>query len=155
VIRSRALNIVLWLGVALVGLIAAIAVIGARLPVDHLAASRAHYEADIDAVWSAVEAEIAEQDMELEIVERVAPHRLVTRIPPGGPFGGTWTCELASKKNGTTLTITERGEVYNAVFRFVSRFVFGHHATLDQFLRAVGTRLNERSPVAERLPAPS
>jgi hypothetical protein len=90
--------------------------------------------------------------MELEILERQPPHRLVTRIPPGGPFGGSWTLELEAKK-GTTLTITERGEVSNVVFRFLSRFAFGHHATQEQFLRAVGTRLRETT-VPERLPAP-
>jgi hypothetical protein len=153
VIRSRATNLVVWSTLAIVGLVAAIALVGSQLPVDHVAASRARYRADIEAVWSAVESEIAADDMELEIVERDPPRRLVTRIPPGGPFGGSWTCELAERKD-TTLTITERGEVENVFFRFVSRFVFGHHATQERFLRAVGTRLRETA-VPERLPAPS
>ena len=138
---------------AVLGVVALVAVIGARLPVDHLAASRARYAADIDAVWPAVEAEIAAQETKVEIVERDAPRRLMTRIPPGGPFGGTWTLELASQEKGTALTITERGEVYNAIFRFLSRFVFGHHGTQEQFLRAVGTRLHETA-IPERLPTP-
>ena len=35
---------------------------------------------------------------------------------------------------GRDLTITEDGEVYNVFFRFMSRFVFGHHATMDAYL---------------------
>ncbi len=135
--------------VALLCVVAIVVIVGSRLPVAHVAASRAHYEADIDAVWSAVEAEVAGNEMKVEIVERDAPHRLMTRIPPGGPFGGTWSFELTPS---TTLTITEHGEVYNVVFRFLSRFVFGHYGTQEQFLRAVGTRLHETA-IPERLPA--
>jgi uncharacterized protein YndB with AHSA1/START domain len=70
------------------------------------------------------------------VVERAEPPtRLVVRIADAGlPFGGTWTYELAPVPTGTRVTITERGEVYNPVFRFVSRFVFGHEATLAQYL---------------------
>jgi hypothetical protein len=134
--------------VGLVGLLAVIAFVGSRLPVAHVAASRARYAADIDSVWSAVEAEVAGSDTKVEIAERDAPRRLVTRIPPGGPFGGTWTFELT---DGTTLTITEHGEVYNAIFRFLSRFVFGQYGMQEKFLRAVGSRLKEKAS-PERLP---
>ena len=75
--------------VALIGLVGAMAVVGMQLPVGHVAASRARYRAGIEPVWQAVESEIAAQEMKLEVVEREAPRRLVTRIPAGGPFGGT------------------------------------------------------------------
>jgi len=60
---------------------------------------------------------------------------------PELPFGGTWTYELAPAGAGTRLTITERGEVYNPIFRFVSRFVIGHTATLDTYLADLHRRL--------------
>jgi uncharacterized protein YndB with AHSA1/START domain len=70
-----------------------------------------------------------------EIVEVSPPSRLVSRIAdPDLPFGGTWTYELAAEGSGTRLTITERGEVYNPLFRFMSRFVFGHTATMERFI---------------------
>jgi len=53
----------------------------------------------------------------------------------------------ASTGNATTLRITENGEVYNVIFRFVSRFVMGHSATIDKYLDAVGTRY-PKLPVA-------
>jgi len=70
-----------------------------------------------------------------EVEQSVPDQRLVTRIAdPSLPFGGRWTYELIPRGNSTTLRITEDGEVYNPVFRFVSRFVMGHTRTLDTYL---------------------
>ena len=78
----------------------------------------------------------------MEVVETVPPQRFVTRIAdPDQPFGGTWTFEIAPDPAGSRLTITERGEVYNPIFRFMSRFVFGHTATLDSCLAALTAHL--------------
>jgi uncharacterized protein YndB with AHSA1/START domain len=72
--------------------------------------------------------------------------RLVTRIAdPSLPFGGKWTYEILPAGDSTTLRITEDGEVYNPVFRFVSRFIFGHSATIEEYLRDVGKRFGEDS----------
>lgn len=70
-----------------------------------------------------------------EVVERERPVRLRVRIAdPELPFGGTWTYHLRPEGTGTRLRITEHGEVYNPVFRFVSRFLIGHAATIEGFL---------------------
>jgi uncharacterized protein YndB with AHSA1/START domain len=67
---------------------------------------------------------------------------LVTRIADKAlPFGGTWTYELTARGGSTNLRITEDGQVYNPVFRFVSRFVFGHTATINEYLADVGRRI--------------
>jgi hypothetical protein len=59
---------------------------------------------------------------------------LVTRIDGKDlPFGGSWVYVLEDRGNATTLTITENGEVYNPVFRFVSKFIMGHTATLKKY----------------------
>jgi len=72
--------------------------------------------------------------------------RLVTRIAdPSLPFGGKWTYEILPAGDSTTLRITEDGEVYNPVFRFASRFIFGHSATIEQYLRDVARRFGEDS----------
>jgi hypothetical protein len=39
------------------------------------------------------------------------------------------------------LSITENGEVYNPAFRFVSRYIMGHAATVDAYLKAVAPKL--------------
>jgi uncharacterized protein YndB with AHSA1/START domain len=72
-----------------------------------------------------------------------APTLMRTRIDdPHQPFGGTWTYVLVPGANGTLLTITEDGEVYNPLFRFLSRFVFSQTATIETYLEDVRTRLS-------------
>ena len=69
------------------------------------------------------------------------PHLLVARIAdPSLPFGGTWTYRVAPAASGSEVTITEDGEVSNPFFRFMSRFVFGHTATLDAFVKHLESR---------------
>ena len=69
------------------------------------------------------------------------PSLLVSRIAdPSLPFGGTWTYRIQPTPTGSAVTITEDGEVYNPFFRFMSRFVFGHTATLDEFVKNLQTR---------------
>lgn len=73
-----------------------------------------------------------------EVDSAVPNQRLVTRIAdPTLPFGGSWTYELVPRGDSTTLRITENGEVYNPIFRFVSRFVMGHTATIEKYLNDV------------------
>ena len=70
-----------------------------------------------------------------------APSLLVARISdPSLPFGGTWTYRIAPAAGGSLVTITEDGEVYNPFFRFMSRFVFGYQATLDEFVKNLKAR---------------
>ena len=92
--------------------------------------------------------EFGRSDVILYTVERATPgHELVTRIAdPTLPFGGSWTYELrpATDGAGTTLRITEDGEVYNPVFRFVSHYVTGETATIDAYLEDVGKQVATR-----------
>jgi uncharacterized protein YndB with AHSA1/START domain len=83
-----------------------------------------------------------------EATEGEPGRRLVVRIVSEGlPYGGSWTYAITpTVDGGTTLTITENGEVYNPVFRFLSRFVFGHTATIDQYLADLGKRLATPAP---------
>jgi hypothetical protein len=84
----------------------------------------------------------AQGDITFVVAESVPPVHLLTRIDDTSlPFGGSWSYDLVPDGTGTTLTITERGEVYNPLFRFMSRFVFGHTATMDGFLGALRKRM--------------
>lgn len=71
------------------------------------------------------------------------PSRLVGRIDSKSlPFGGTWTYELRSDSSGrTNLRITEDGEIYNPIFRLVSRFFIGYEGTIRQYLADVERKL--------------
>ena len=87
--------------------------------------------------------------MAFERMER--PSLLVARITDVTlPFGGTWTYRIVPAAAGSELTITEDGEVYNPIFRFMSRFVFGHTATIDGFLADLLTKTVGSSSVAAR-----
>lgn len=72
-----------------------------------------------------------------------------TPSAPSAPSGGAGAGAGASAGAGadaapfTQITITERGEVYNPIFRFMSRFVFSHHATIDAYLIALGKKVSE------------
>jgi hypothetical protein len=129
---------------SLVALVALMAIIGAMLPVGHVATRSARLRKPQTDVWDACVAWAAnpkwQKELKLEVIERVDPSRLVTKIGPGLPFGGTWTYELSTEGDETVLTVTERGEVYNPLFRFLSRFVFGQTRTLDDFLTQLGNR---------------
>lgn len=68
------------------------------------------------------------------ISESVPGKKLVTTISSKGlPYGGNWTYEFVAEGNGTRLTVTENGEVYNPFFRFMSKYVFGHDGTIKKF----------------------
>ena len=77
-----------------------------------------------------------------ETVESAPPRQLVRRIADEDlSFGGSWTLEIGEYGEVTSLTITEDGEIYNPIFRFMSRFVIGQTATIDGYLRSLGKRL--------------
>lgn len=73
------------------------------------------------------------------------PNRYGARIVDDDlPFGGRWTFEIDSVGyERTALTITERGEIDSPMFRFLSRFVFGQHATMENYLEDLGTALDQ------------
>src|SRR5690348_8930259 len=77
------------------------------------------------------------------VMEEAVPNqKLVARIADTNlPFGGAWTYELTPVgTNAVALSITEDGDVYNPIFRFVSRFIMGHTATIERYLDDVEKR---------------
>lgn len=166
----RSLLVLLGMLVALLVLIVAI---GALLPRQHEARATAHYQPKPEIVWAAISdyksypqwrsdvrgVDILPPvngnpswrehgpsgDIAYEIVELRPPSRLVTRIADRNlPFGGTWEYDLQpAPGGGSVLTITEKGEVYNPVFRFISKFVMGQHSTINRYLRSLGRKFGE------------
>lgn len=89
-----------------------------------------------------------------EVVELNPPQGMVTRIDDKGlPFGGVWIFEVLPTAEGSRLNITERGEIYNPVFRFVSRFILGYTGTLDTYLKSVARRFGESAVPVEGVAA--
>jgi hypothetical protein len=79
-----------------------------------------------------------------ELAEDLPAQRMVTRILDTDlGFGGKWTYTFMPENGGTRVTITEDGDVSNVLFRFMSRYVFGHTATLDSYLSSLAKRFGE------------
>ncbi len=156
----------------LVLVVAAVVVVGALLPAEHEVTRRVRVKRTPEEVWRTltdIEAfpswrprlarvelltpeggrprwrEVGKDGaITFELVESDVPRRLVTRIADAAlPFGGSWTYVLAPDDGGCLLAVTERGEVRNLLYRFMSRFVFGHSATIDAYLRALGATYGE------------
>lgn len=169
---------VLIVGGVLVLLVVVVTLAGMVLPQGHTASLSRRYAVTPDVVWQAItqvdqfaswrtELKSAERlaakdgrarwkeksghdELTFEVMESVAPRRLLTRIAEEGlPFGGTWTYELEPADGGTVLTITERGEVYNPIFRFVSRFVMGHKATIEKYHGNLAKKLGSSQAVSQ------
>ena len=169
---------VLYLLAGLAGLILLLAIAGSLLPKGLSATRRATYRQPAAAVWSAItdidrfptwRSDLSSVErlpdregrpvwrekgrngaMTLEQVEASPPRRFVGRIADKNlPFGGTWTYELTETAGSTTLAITEDGEVYNPIFRFLARFVFGHSATMEKYLRDLGKKFGESTTLTQ------
>lgn len=137
----------LWTVVVLVSLVGVIALVGFFLPVNHESSRSADFNrppAHVYALLSDLDHYSnwwPENDVRSEIVEQTPPSRIVTRIVGQTAFGGTWTFEIEPNGSGSHVTITERGEIYNVIFRTLARFVFGYTGTMEQCLRAAQGKL--------------
>jgi hypothetical protein len=95
------------------------------------------------------------QKITFELAEARPGERLAVRIAQDGlPFGGTWTFDLEpagveGPAGGTSLRITEDGEIYNVVFRFLARFIFGYYRSIETYLRDLGAKFGQAVEIEE------
>ena len=170
------MKVLLILVAGLVLLILGVAVVGAWLPKRHVVSRSASYRATPEQLFSLIagaqnwrpdvtkwETVSADGGRELtrettrdgetityEVLDRVAPVSLKRRIATENlPYTGTWSYTLQSTGESTVLRITEDGQVYNPMFRFMSRFVFGQTRTMDTYLRALGKATGQEITVKD------
>jgi hypothetical protein len=151
-----------------------VALIGSRLPKAHVASRSIALRQSPQEVYAAVRdfgsapkwrADVKQVDVEAnaggpvyfrevgkngtvnyELVEDVPAQRMVTRIRDTDlGYSGQWTYTLAAENGGTRVTIREDGEVSNVLFRFMSRYIFGHTATLDSYLTSLAKHFGEEA----------
>lgn len=146
------------------------AFIGSRLPRSHRASVARRFPVAADVIWAAItdvdafpswregvkrvqrlpdrnglpvwieEGRSGKMTLAIERMER--PRILVGRITdPNLPFGGTWTYEIVPDGVGSCLTITENGEIYNPMFRFMARFILGYEGTIRSYMSSLEKRL--------------
>lgn len=158
--------------VAVVGGVAA--AIGSTLPRDHVATVRARFAASPAAVWAIIADPLSAASWRGDVKKVVAlpdrngqkswseetgngtvtyvlavsdpPRAMTTRIVDEAlPFGGQWEFVLQASQQGSELTITERGFVKPALFRFMARYIFGYTSTARDYLVALGVKLDEQT----------
>lgn len=160
------MKIVLLVLAVIVAMIAIVLIIGASLSKNHSASRSATFKKDRRAVYDVVRNVSAapewREDVQkvevlddkhfrehsrmgvvtFEIVDDNPGRTFITRIADTNlGYSGSWTHQFEETPDGTRLTITENGEVMNVFFRFMSRFVFGHTASIDSYLKSLERRL--------------
>jgi uncharacterized protein YndB with AHSA1/START domain len=160
--------------VVIVLLVGIVALIGLRLPKTHTASRSIVLHQPPQNVYSVIRdfasapswrSDVTQIDVEIqpngrvhfreegkngtvnyELAEDVPAQRMVTRILDTDlGYSGKWTYVFTPESGGTRVTITEDGEVSNVIFRFMSRYVFGHTATLDSYLTSLAKRFGEEA----------
>lgn len=152
--------------------------VGLLLPEGHRAATRATYAQPPEALWDAITDVRAYPEWRsgldsVKVLEAEplrwreyssfgpitfrtemvgAPHMFQAVIDDEDlAFGGRWTWRIDPAPAGAVVTITEAGEVYNPLFRFMSRFIFGYHGTQRTYLEDLGRRFGQDEVVLERV----
>lgn len=121
-------------------------IVGFMLPVAHVASREQHFDQSPEQLWPYVVAEFhRSNDGNYRIASQRPPSELVTEVAHPKFFGGTWTYTLTPENGGTHLTIVEHGEVYNPVFRFLSKFVFGQQGSLAGFFSSLDKAVTNRT----------
>lgn len=159
------MRILLIAAAGVVLIVLAVVVTGSLLPKRHVASRSASYRAAPEHLFSLIagpqnwrpevlryesvpdanghelvrETTRGGETITYELLDRIPDRSLKRRIATENlPYSGTWTYSLQPNGEITVVRITENGEVYNPVFRFVSRFFLGHTHTMDAYLRALG-----------------
>ena len=164
---------ILWVFLVLAGLLILITLVGWLLPKAHTVTREARLRQPPEVIWKTITdvdampawrqglksvkrlpdknglptwVETSDSGtIPFETVVSEPPAKLIVRIAePKLPFGGTWTYEITPAAGGSSLRIREDGEVYNPVFRFLARFVFGYSGTVDTYLKSVSRKLGEQ-----------
>ena len=139
---------ILWIALALFALVGVITIVGYLLPVSHEASRSADFNKPPEAVHALI-SDLKnypqwwpENEVNVEVVENVPPTRFVTRIVGETAFGGTWTMEIVPISTGSRLTITERGEIYNPIFRTLAGSCLATHRRWKAVLAAASRQLS-------------
>ena len=133
---------------AVFAVVGGIAIVGYFLPVDHRASRSAEFTKPPEIVYALISDVMnysswwPDNEVNVEVVEAVPPSRFVTRIVGASAFGGTWTWDIEKTAAGSRATITERGEIYNPIFRALAKLIFGYTGSMESCLAAAQRKLS-------------
>mgnify|MGYP002624440673 FL=1 len=147
--------------------------IGGFLPKEHTAAARIVLTPDPETVWDIItdfgnqaswRTDVTSMEplpddgshpgwrevpsgVAFRVTRSEPPRELEATSEPGLPFGGRWVYRLEPAETGTRLTLVEEGRVDPPLFRFMARFVFGHHSTLETYLEGLAAHVGAQGEV--------
>lgn len=165
------MKILLFVVLAVVGLVAVVTVVGLFMPRNHVATSEITLKQPPDKVYAALrdiggmkawwtDLKVSERvsgaagerwrqeasgfKMEIDVINDAPPTGFTTKIveEKGAPFGGMWHYRFTSTPSGTTVTATEEGWIAPPPFRVIAT-MRGLHRSLDHVLVALGTHFGE------------
>jgi len=172
------MRLLIYIVVAMIGgivlLVGIVALIGSRLPKNHVASRSIFLRKSPPDVYAVIRdfastpkwrADVKQVDVDgsprgpvyfrevakhgtvnYELIEDVPGQRMATRIRDTDlGYAGQWTYTLAAENQGTRITIREDGEVSNVIFRFMSRYVFGQTSTIDSYLTSLAKHFGEEA----------
>lgn len=162
------ITIIVIVGILLV--VAIVIAIGAILPKHHVVSRSARYRATQEKLFALIAGpqnwrpEVLREEVTSNAADRklvrettrngeTVTYELLAASPPTSiqrriasenlPYSGAWTFTLQPYDGATVVRITEEGDVYNPVFRFVSRFILGQDGSINAYLRALGKATGE------------
>jgi hypothetical protein len=161
---------VLWIVGVPAALMGLAALIGAMLPLRHHGTKKSRFRVSPEALYAVLagppdwrtgvksfgalpdeggrkrwwEQDTHGKKVTFELVEEAPPRKLAVRIADRGlPFSGTWSFEITPDGAGSELRISEDGEIYNVIFRFMARFIFGYTGSIETYLTDLGAKFDE------------
>ena len=87
-------------------------------------------------------------EMPLETTESIPQQRLVRTIAdPELPFNGVWEMKIKADGDGSSLSITESGEIPNPLFRGMFRIFFGYEDTIVHYETELAKKFGETAVI--------
>lgn len=173
---KKLIVLIVGIAVVLILLVGVVAVIGSRLPKNHVASRSIVLKRSPEEVYKLIRAfdsapkwraDVKHVEMDVRaggpvhfreegsngivnyaLVKDVPNEQIVTQILDTDlGYSGQWTYTFAPENDGTRVTIREDGEVSNVLFRFMSRYIFGHTATMDSYLTSLAKHFGEEAAI--------
>src|ERR1041385_1263241 len=156
------MKIVLIFFVVLIALMVIMMLLGRMLPVKHTASQSKLFISSCNEVWNVVtdvthwkswlsdlkdlsitnDSTFVADGVEYAISNSVPGVSFTTTIITKDlPYGGMWHYVFEKEGEGCRLTVTEIGEVYNPMFRFMSKYIFGHDGSLRKFMEVLSKHI--------------
>lgn len=156
--------VLIYMLLAASGLLLVLALIGILLPKQHIANSSVEINADINEVWDKLnhvlksaewrsDVKSVEQNeawnnhfaytenlkqgtkISFAVIHKIEKEKIIKKIIHNKNFGGEWEIQLSGSSKKCRVQITERGEIFNPLFRLFAKYFYDTSATINIYLK--------------------